>query len=152
MYNILRIEGDPVSWILNDAQVQGAVPELGQLNGSVTLTVVAPLQGRLVLSMKSAGHVAVLAPPSGVGWIPGGIQLSRAHLYVPSATGPTAKAPGYALAQSFDLAKLEQDIVAAMRDGTFVTVEVAEADRSGVLVLNGTALPFAVLCPPTMAA
>jgi hypothetical protein len=149
MYNILRIEGDPVSWILENVQIQAVAQELAGSSGAVTLQVVAPLQGRLVLSPKSAGSVTLLAPPGGTGWIPGGIRLPRAHLYVPSATGPTAEIPGYTLAQSADLGTLEQDIVAAMRDGTFLTIEIAEGDQNGVLVLNGAALPLAVLCPPT---
>jgi hypothetical protein len=150
MYNVLRIEGDPASWILENAQIQAVAQELAGSSGPVTLQVVAPLTGRLVLSAKSAGSVALLAPPGGTGWIPGGIHLPHAHLYVPSATGPTAKIPGYTLAQSADLGTLEQDIVAAMRDGTFLTVEIAEGGQSGFLVLNGAALPLAVLCPPTL--
>jgi len=148
MYNVLRIEGDPASWILENAQIQAVAQELAGSSGPVTLQVVAPLQGRLVLSAKSAGSVVLLAPPGGVGWVPGGIRLPRAHLYVPSATGPTVEIPGYTLAQSADLGSLEQDIVAAMRDGTFLTVEIAEGSQSGILVLNGAALPLAVLCPP----
>jgi hypothetical protein len=35
-----------------------------------------------------------------------------------------------------------------MRDGTFLTVEIAEGSQNGVLLLNGAALPLAVLCPP----
>ena len=151
MYNILRVEGDPVSWVLEDVQIQTVAQELGQSGRPVILDVVAPLKGTLVLSAKSAGSVALLAPPSGVGWTPGGIFLPHAHLYVPSAGGPTAQAPGYALAQSADLSKLEHDIVAAMRHGTFITVDVTESLQDGLLVLNGAALPLAVLCPPSPA-
>jgi hypothetical protein len=148
MNNILCIEGDPASWVLADAQIQAVAAELGKSGDPVILDVVAPLKGRLVLSAKSAGSVVLLSPPGGAGWIPSGIHLPRAHLYVPSATGPTADAPGYALAQSADLAALEQDIVAAMRQGTFITVEIAAGLQNGVLVVNGAALPLAVLCPP----
>jgi hypothetical protein len=151
MYNILHIEGDPASWVLDDVQIQTVAQELGQSGRPVILDVVAPLKGRLVLSAKSAGSVALLGPPSGVGWTPGGIILPHAHLYVPSAAGPTVQAPGYALAQSADLTKLEHDIVTAMRHGTFITVEVAEGLQDGILVLNGAALPLAVLCPPSPA-
>ena len=55
MYNVLRIEGDPASWILENAQIQAVAQELAGSSGPVTLQVVAPLQGRLVLSAKSAG-------------------------------------------------------------------------------------------------
>ncbi|HEY5358094.1 MAG TPA: hypothetical protein VIJ82_10535 [Streptosporangiaceae bacterium] len=149
MYNVLRIEGEPASWILENAQIEEVARELGQSGRPVILEVVAPLQGRLVLSAKAAGSVALLGPPGGAGWTPGGVILPRAHLYVPSATGPTAQEPGYALAQSADLHKLEHDIVTAMRHGTMVTVGVSEGLEDGVLVLNGAALPLAVLCPPS---
>jgi hypothetical protein len=149
MYNIMRIEGDPAIWVLDNVQIEEVARELGQSGRPVALDVVAPLKGRLVLSAKSVGSVALLGPPSGVGWTPGGIILPRAHLYVPSATGPTAQEPGYALAQSADLHKLEHDIVTAMRGGTMVTVGVSDGLEDGVLVLNGAALPLAVLCPPS---
>ena len=74
---------------------------------------------------------------------PHSIQVRNLELRV-----PTADAPGYALAQSADLGALEQDIVAAMRQGTFITVEIADGSQNGVLVVNGAALPLAVLCPP----
>ena len=151
MHNILRIDGDQASWILDNAQIETVARELGQSGRPVILEVVAPLQGRLVLSAKSAGSVALLGPPGGAGWTPGGIFLPRAHLYVPSAAGPTNEAPGYVLAQSADLGKLERDIVAAMRHGTFLTVEIADGIQDGLLVLNGAALPLAVLCPPSPA-
>jgi hypothetical protein len=149
MPSILRIEGDPVSWIVPDAEIEGVAQQLAQSGGPVTLQVVAPLRGRLVLSAQSAGSVALLAQPKVVGWIPSYFRVASAHLYVPSATGPTVDFPGYSLAQSADLDTLQQDVVAAMSDGSSIRVQVSDGIESGVLVLNGAALSFAVFCPPT---
>jgi len=42
--------------------------------------------------------------------------------------------------------------MAAMSQGTSLTVNVSDGTGSGVLVLNGAALTYVVLCPPTQAA
>jgi hypothetical protein len=151
MHNVLRIDGDQASWILDNARIEAVTQELGQSGRPVILDVISPLRGRLVLSAKSAGSVALLGPPGGAGWTPGGISLPRSHLYVSSAAGPTDDAPGYALAQSTDRGKLEHDIVAAMRHGTFLIVGIADGIQDGLLVLNGAALSHAVICPPSPA-
>ncbi len=39
--------------------------------------------------------------------------------------------------------------MAAMSQGTSLTVNVSDGTGSGVLVLNGAALTYVVLCPPT---
>ena len=103
MNNVLRIEGDPVSWILYDATIEALAQRLTQSGDPIALRVVAPIQGRLVLSPRCAGSVALLAPPGGGGWAPGHIMLPASHLYVASATGPTQDFPGYALASSAEL-------------------------------------------------
>jgi hypothetical protein len=149
MHNILRIAGDHASWILEDAQIETVAQELSNTGRPVTLEVIAPLAGRLVLSAKSAASVALLGPPEGAGWTPGGAVLPRAHLYVPSGAGPTKAAPGYTLAPSTDLGQLERDISAAMHHGAFLTVKIIEGIQDGLLMLNGAVLPFAVLCPPS---
>jgi hypothetical protein len=41
---------------------------------------------------------------------------------------------------------LQQDIVTAMTDGTFLTVQTSSVP-GGALVLNGATLAYAVLCP-----
>jgi hypothetical protein len=146
MDSILRIEGDPASWVLQDADHTAVVQELSH-SDPVALQVVAPLRGRLVLSPRSAGSVALFNPPGGIGWVPSDIKVPTALLYVPSATGPTKDAPGYALAPGADLGTLEQRIVAAMREGSVLTVEVSDRLGSGVLTLNGAALLLVVLCP-----
>jgi len=143
----LRIEGDPTAWVLQASGYQAVAQDLSQASRPVVLPVVAPLQGRLVLSPRCAGSIAVLGPPGGAGWVPSDIKLPTALLYVPSATGPTQDFPGYALARNTDLGALEQEIVAAMSQGSVLTVEVSDNSERGVLVLNGAALLLAVLCP-----
>ena len=82
---ILRIEGDPAAWILQASGYRAVAQDLSQASRPVVLPVVAPLQGRLVLSPRCAGSIAVLGPPGGAGWVPSDIKLPTALLYVPSA-------------------------------------------------------------------
>ena len=57
-----------------------------------------------------------------------------------------AHSPGYMLTPpDTDLETLKQDILAAMRDGTFLTVNISFAGTTGVVMLNGAELPFVVL-------
>jgi hypothetical protein len=149
MNNVLRIEGDPASWILYDATIEALARRLHHSVDPIALRVVAPLQGRLVLSPRCAGSVALLAPPGGVGWVPGHIMLPASLIYVASVTGPTQDFHGYALTSSVDLDDLERKIMAAMDEGTVITVEISDGTESGVLVLNGATLPLVVLCPPS---
>ena len=86
--------------------------------------------------------------PTSPGWIPSGIRLPRAVLYVPSAAGPTTGNPGYVLPEDANLATLGQDILAAMSAGTTVTVPVSSGLVTGSVVLNGAVLALAVLSPP----
>jgi hypothetical protein len=166
----LRIAGDPNLWVLGaDAQADAIQQDLINQDNPVTLDVDWPLKGRLVLSPLAVTSVAVLTPPVGwipggdvaspSGWIPGGhmpppggppsnaIQNS-ALLYVPSLTGPVPDDLGYTLPESTDLTELENEIVAAMTDGTTIAIEVTLGAWGGPLLLNGAALPFAVICPP----
>jgi hypothetical protein len=61
----------------------------------------------------------------------------------PGGSGPLR----YGLPPSADLAALEAEIAAEMSAGTFVTVDLTGPANTGVVVLNGAALPFVVLCP-----
>jgi hypothetical protein len=49
------------------------------------------------------------------------------------------------IAPDTDLETLKQDIMAAMREGTFHTVNVSFGGTTGVAMLNGAELPFVVL-------
>lgn len=65
--------------------------------------------------------------------------------YLPSAAGATLESPGYQLPTGTDLGALGQAIKTAIGEGSLYRVSLAH----GLLVLNGGALAFAVLCPAT---
>jgi hypothetical protein len=144
MFSILRIEGDPTDWYIDPAVTAG------QLTAGTPLAVpvASPLAGRLVLSPRAAGHIAVMDPPPGHGVIPSGAQLPEPCLYLPAPDG-TGVPNRYPLSPVTDLAALESEITAAMSAGTVITVDLTVVAYRGVLVLNGAALSFAVLCPAT---
>ena len=52
----------------------------------------------------------------------------------------------YAVSSNINKATAVDDIVAAMKDGTMLTFQVYDASGTGALVINGAALPFAVVC------
>ncbi len=149
MHDHLRIEGDPTTWVLSEP-----VAEPATLTGSgepFRIPVAAPLSGTLLLSRRAAASAVLYSPADVGGAIPSGARLVTAVLYLPSVTGaasPAAAAPPwYPLPPSADLAALETEIMGAMSQGTFSTVEFSSVASSGVLVLNGATLPFVVLCP-----
>jgi hypothetical protein len=141
--SILRIEGDPTSWGLG--VVGPADPGWG--DAPVEVAIIAPVAGTLVLSPARVGSFTLVPPPIGDGWMPA-LTLVAPHLYVPTATGLTAAAPGYALAPPDDeIPALITKLIDAMSGpGNRVTVQIS-AVGSGVVVLNGAQLPFAVVAP-----
>jgi hypothetical protein len=142
----LQIGTDPTAWVLQDADEDAVARDLQQATGPIVLPVVAPLQGRLVLSPQCAATVSLLRPPTSVGAHPTGvIGPTRPVVYLPSAIAATYESPGQALDPSTDLAALEQDIVAAMTSGTRLTLQIGALYGGGVLVLNGARLAFVVL-------
>lgn len=148
----IRIEGDPTTWRLRTPIDAGQVTPT---NGSVVLDVSEPLAGRLLLSPASVGSVVFLQngefdPHHGV--VPNGVRLPEQCLYVPSQTGPDPHSNPpryYLLPRSTDLGELEAEITAAMGGRTTVTVDFTGPADPGVIVLNGGALSFVVLCPRT---
>ena len=145
MPTILRIEGDPTSWEVDEAIDAGS---LTAASGPVALAVSHPLMGRLLLSARSAGSIVILTQFEG-GIRPNGIRLPAPALYVPTATGPEVHGNPpfiYTLPASVDLAGLEASITEAMISKSFHTVD---RGPSGAVILNGATLPFVVLCPAT---
>ncbi|HEY6278291.1 MAG TPA: hypothetical protein VIX86_18395 [Streptosporangiaceae bacterium] len=142
MFSILRIEGDPTAWYVDPPVTAGQLTA----GSPVALPLASPLAGRLLLSPRAVGSVAVMDPGPGHGVIPSGAQLPEPCLYLPSPAGAGGQ-PRYPLPPLTDLAALESQIMAAMGAGSFVTVELTAVADTGVLVLNGAALSFAVLCP-----
>lgn len=145
----IRIEGDPTSWTLGTPIDPGQVTAA---SGPVVLEVAEPLGGRLLLSPRSAGSVVFFQPAANPrhGVVPNGVKLPGQCLYVASATGPDPHSNPpryYLLPQSADLAELEARITAAMSGGTIVSVDFTGPADPGVVVINGGAVSFAVLCP-----
>jgi hypothetical protein len=147
----IRIEGDPTSWTLAHPQ---DVSRLAASGEPEALAVSEPLAGRLLLSLRSVGSVVFFQPAMDPhhGVVPNGVRLPEQCLYVPSTTGPdphSNPARYYLLPTSTDLAALETEIKAAMREGIRVSIDFTGPDQPGVLVLNGGALSFVVLCAGT---
>jgi hypothetical protein len=147
MLSILQIGGDPARWAIDVAMADVVTEALISRHGPIAVDVTAPLIGRLVLSPRSVSSVAVLTLRD-AGYIPGGAEWPSALLYVPSPAGPTKDSHGYTLPGPADLAALEQEIVAAMTRHTTIQIPVTDQSWTGPLLLNGSTLPFAVLCPP----
>jgi hypothetical protein len=142
--NVLYVGGDPTSWKLVD-QVPSP-PPWRDSSDPVALAVNWPLVGTLVLAPQRAGSVALVEVFPAHNWIP--CQVVLPHIYVPTPAGVSNTATGYSLAAGTDLAALEESVKAAMSGGNALDVPVSGLSGDGVLVLNGRALPFVVLCPP----
>jgi hypothetical protein len=138
MPSCIQIEGDPTTW-----WIDGQFPT-SELTGGQPLTVtsLAPLEGTLVLSAKSA-TVVVLDAPSGNP--PSPLNTPGAIIYVPTGTGPSAGHTGYVLAGDVGADTLSGQIAGAMHGGQSLTIAL---DDGGILVLNGATLTFAILFQP----
>ena len=141
----LTIGIDPTLWeVPEDLDV--VAPQLAQSTGPVVLPVTFPLQGNLVLSVRSAGAVW-MGVPGDEGSHPSGAKLPGPLIRVPSAVAATPEAPGgYPLPPEPGLPSLQQLIEAAMSDGTLLTVHTSSVP-SADLVLSGASLAYVVLCP-----
>lgn len=140
---VITIAGDPTSWWTKSfANAEALVAELAQ--GAVNVPVFYPVEGNLLISMRAS--VAILDVPPVVSWIPSGVRAPEATLYV--ETEPTADFSGYTLPAGTDLAHLQNEITTAMNGPSVITVPVSSSRGSGVAVLNGASLTFAVVCPP----
>jgi hypothetical protein len=145
----LQIGTDPTNWYLPTAEYDTVAAALARPDTPIAVDVLAPLEGRLVLSPRAAGTVVLTIPIDPVGWVPSGIvKPTRPVVYLPSTTGPTAGHPGLTLAADTDLAALEQQLTAAMTgpgSTLALTLEVPAPGR-GMLLLSGATLAYAVLC------
>ncbi len=140
---LLRIGTDPTDWeVLQDLDISALAQQLAA--GPVELPVSYPLRGTLVVSARNAGAVSYTLPgPHGSH--PTGAELPSPAIHLPSATAPTQDMPGDTLPRGTDMDQLQQSIVAAMTDGTFLTIQTSSVP-GGALVLNGATLAYAVLC------
>jgi hypothetical protein len=148
---ILRIGNDPASWTLPDASYDDLVTKLGQSTGPLVLPVAAPLSGSLVLSRQAAGSVVLLQPPGGRVWETTGSNPGHEAwpdapvIYLASPAGPVRGAR-YAVSSNVDAMTAVQAIETAMTDGTVLTFPVFDPSGTGLLVIRGASLPFAVVC------
>ena len=144
-YIYVQIGTDPTDWVLENAEPDTVAAQLTQATGPAVLPVVGPLQGDLVVSPSAAATISLRRPSAIHGAHPSHIALPRwPVLYLPSPAGPTEDLPGCPLAPNTDLAVLQQNIIAAMRGRTVLSVQVADIP-GGVVLLNGATLDFAVL-------
>ena len=144
-YILLQIGTDPTAWMLENADPNTVAAQLSQATSPVVLPVAGPLLGNLVVSPAAAATISVQRPSPAHGLHPSHIALPRwPVLYLPSPAAPTHDAPGYPLHPNTDLAAQEQDIIAAMKGRTFLSVQIADI-QGGVVLLNGAVLEFAVL-------
>jgi hypothetical protein len=152
MAAVLQIGTDPTSWQFDPASYDAVAAGLAQPGVPFVVDVFSPIEGRLVLNPLAAGSVALTKPFSSPHWNPNGIMHAKSlAVYVASATGPHTDLPGYALApgSGHDLPALEQEIIGAMTGKTVLTMNVeTRSGDSGVLVLSGATLSYAVICPP----
>jgi hypothetical protein len=137
MPSYIQIEGDPAKWWIED-QVPTSELTGGQ---PLTFTSLAPIEGIMVLSPRSA-TVVVSNVPSGSPQAP--LGFPGEIIYVPTAAGPSAGHVGYEVAGGVDAGSLSSQIAAAMHAGQRLTIALA---GGGTLVLNGATLTFAVLAP-----
>jgi hypothetical protein len=148
---ILRIGNDPASWTLPDASYDDLVTQLGQGTGPLVLPVTAPLSGSLVLSHRAAGSVVLLQPPGGrvwesTDWNPGHeARPAGPVIYLASSAGP-AGGGRYAVSSGVNAMTAVQAIETAMTNGTVFTFPVYDPSGTGLLVIHGASLPFAVVC------
>jgi hypothetical protein len=161
---ILKVGADPTRWLTEGASFGALAAELNQ-SGPVTVAVAGPLSGTLVLAAPHAGTIALVPPMPGEGSHPSDkpppvqphavapmqpMALQGPSLYLPTVAGAT-QVPGYALPADTDLAALEQGIIAAMTDGSTLTVPLgmSVASPGGMVMVDGASLAFAVICPAT---
>lgn len=148
----LQIGTDPTCWYLPPSEYDTVAAGLAQPGNPFAVDVLAPLQGRLVLSPRAAGSVALTLPITPVGWVPGGaVKPTVPLLHLPSSAPPTHDNPGYLLAGDTDVAALEQKLIAAMAGpGSVVTLALGgPGPGKEVLRLSGATLTYAVLCRAT---
>jgi hypothetical protein len=155
-YTTMSIEGDPTIWALKDP-----ITDPDEIAGSsvpLALNVISPLNGILLLSVQAAAFVT-LFPQSGnppnpmpMGWIPGDLQQPSPFLYLPSVSTPASHPVCYQMPAATTLAAVQGKIATAMNDAATTTLSFEVADTVGYVVINGAALPFAVIGPPSVSA
>lgn len=148
---IVRIGTDSTSWVVPNESSESLAGKLGQATAPVVLPVSSPLTGQLVLSHRAAGSVALIDPPGGKvwqthDWNPGHEQKPSApYVYLASPAGP-GQGGVYGVLSPVSEMTAVQDIATAMTDSTVLTLQVHDPSGTGVLLIDGATLSFAVVC------
>jgi hypothetical protein len=150
MPTALQIGIDPTTWYFEPANYDEVAAGLANPGTPLVVPVFSPIEGRLVLNPLTAGSVGLTKSVVPGGWNPNGAFFARSPaVYVASATGPHKGLPGYILAPGYKLPALEQQIINAMTGQKTLSVDLEPGPGdSGVLLLSGVTLSYAVLCPP----
>ena len=150
MYVLIKVAGDSTTWWTKSLTDADALVE--QLaHGPAKVPVFYPVIGDLLISRLAS--VAILDVPPSVSWIPSDTQAPVATLFVqtgppPADSAESSDSPGYALPVGTNLVELAAQIMSAMSGPSITTVKVSSGSDTGVAVLNGASLTFAVVCPP----
>jgi hypothetical protein len=139
---VLRVVGDPTNWGLLDV----VPPRPGPGDDPISLAVIGPLAGTLLLSPRHAAGLVFTTPDYNDGWMPA-MAIPFPFLYLPSTLGVHATSPIYELVPGVTPSELEDEVMGAMRAGTRITVELATIGLPDYLVINGAELPFVVIGP-----
>jgi hypothetical protein len=146
MTKILRIDLDPIVWRLTDEQAEALHAAATGPGDPVAVDVFAPWSGRLLVAPRAIGALAFLASATaGGGWVPSDVDVPTTRIYVPGAAPAPDQQLGYPLGEHTDLAALELSLLAALGDGTTVSVAVPSLPVPSRLVLNGAVLSHVVL-------
>jgi hypothetical protein len=150
MVTTLQIGIDPTTWYFEPASYDEVAAGLANPGTPLVVPVFSPIEGRLVLNPLAAGSVGLTKSVAPIGWNPNGAFFAKSPaVYVASATGPHKGLPGYVLARGYNLPALEQQIKDAMTGPKTLSIDLEPAPGdSGVLLLSGATLSYAVLCPP----
>ncbi|HEY3903946.1 MAG TPA: hypothetical protein VGM14_08600 [Streptosporangiaceae bacterium] len=151
MYLVVRFDGDPTFWSLNPGlDSQPMADQLATSTDPISVPVTEPLAGTMLISPRCAGSVAILDQMPIESWIPSGVKAPSSVLYVPTPGGPTPEFPGYSLPEGTNLGELSQEIQTAMKTGGATTTPISTSKGGGKLRIDGNALAFVVLCPPSV--
>lgn len=147
---IVRIGSDPTSWVVPGASYESLIEQLSKASAPVVVPVMGPLDGSLVVSHRAAASVALIQPPGGTvlqtrDWNPGHEGAPTAPLVYLASPGGPGQGGQYVVSSNVDRATAVQDIVTAMKDGKVLSFDVFDSTGTGVLLINGAALPFAVV-------
>lgn len=141
LYGHLQIHPDPTFWWLRQPIDESTLTGAG---GIQRLETVSPVSGTLVLAVDLVPSFALSDVPAGA--IPTDADRPAPLLYLPTPGGFPGVTASYSLPVDTDLAALADEIATAMTGKKTIAIGLTGGGANQV-VLNGAALPFAVICP-----